>query len=132
MTTVLDTDSIAARSLRLPQRAADNPGLLRRGRYLSAVVQLGIGDQTVLLRIVDGSVVSAGPGPTAGPSCDFAIAAPDAIWRRLCASNPPPGDHDLFAFWKRKELNITGNLQPFMSHLLYFKELLSLLREPAE
>ena len=52
MTDAIET--IAARAVRLPRSAADCPGLLRRGRYLSAVVQLGIGDETVLLRIVDG------------------------------------------------------------------------------
>ncbi len=51
----------------------------------------------------------------------FAILGEAAVWRRLLAADPPPGDHDLLAFVKRRELRLTGNLHPLMSHLLYVK-----------
>ena len=44
---------------------------------------------------------------------------------------PPPGYHDLMAMLKFGTLRIEGNLHPFMSHLLYFKDLLALLRPAA-
>jgi hypothetical protein len=115
----------------LPGRIEGDPVLLRRGRYLNATCQLDIGDDTYLLRIVDGRVHEVRTGPFATPSADFAVAGDAAVWRRFLAAEPPPGDHDLLAFVKRKELRLTGNLHPLMSHLLYFKGVFAHLREPA-
>ena len=108
-----------------------DPVLLRRGRYLNATCQLDMGDDTYLLRIVDGRIHEVRPGPFATPSADFAISGSAAVWRRFLAAAPPPGDHDLFAFLKRKELRVAGDLHPLMSHLLYFKAVFANLRETA-
>src|SRR5436190_21132965 len=120
---------IAARIAALPERVGADPTLLRRGRHLTVIWELAVGDAVFLVRIVDGHVVSAQAGAVATPSADFAMIADAAIWRRLLAADPPPGDHDFLAFVKRKELRIVGNLHPLMSHLLYFKGLLAALRE---
>ncbi len=124
-------DDIAARVAALPQRINGDVALLRRGRFLNATCQLGIGERNLLLRIVDGRLVAAGDAPPVTPSADFAIIAEPAVWLRLLAPEPPPGDHDIFAFVKRKEVMLVGNLHPLMSHLLYFKGLLAGLREAA-
>ncbi len=108
-----------------------DPVLLRRGRFLNTTCQLGIGEVTCLLRIIDGKIADARQGALVTPSADFAISGDPAVWRRLLAAEPPPGDHDLLAFVKRKELRLTGDLHPLMSHLLYFKALLAHLREAA-
>jgi len=84
-----------------------------------------------LLRIVDGRITELRQGPFVTPSADFAISGDAAIWRRFLAAEPPPGDHDLFAFVKRNELGVTGDLHPLMSHLLYFKALFACLRQEA-
>ncbi len=70
-------------------------------------------------------------GPFVRPSATFAISGEAEVWRRLLASDPPPGDHDLLAFVKRREVRLTGDLHPLMSHLLYFKGVLGHLREAA-
>ena len=110
--------------------AADG-SMLRRGRWLTATCQLDVGGDTWLLRIVDGRVAEVRPAPFVTPSADFAVSGDEAVWRRFLAAKPPPGDHDLFAFVKRKELRLTGDLHPLMSHLLYWKALFAHLREPA-
>ena len=46
----------------------------------------------------------------------------------MLAAEPPPGDHDILAFVKRREMRLVGDLHPLMSHLLYFKALLAHLR----
>jgi hypothetical protein len=69
--------------------------------------------------------------PPANPSADFAIIGEPAIWRRFLAADPPPGDHDIFAFLKRRELRVVGDLHPLMSHLLYWKSILAHLRQTA-
>ena len=124
-------DGIGARFASLAAAVDSDPGLLRRGRTLNATCQLAIGDETVLLRIVDGRICEVRQGPFVMPSADFAIAGEAAAWRRFLAAEPPPGDHDLFAFLKRKELRVTGNLHPLMAYLLYWKGLFAHLREGA-
>jgi hypothetical protein len=119
---------IAARMAGLAEAVNGDPVLLRRGRTLNAICQLNIGDDIFLLRILDGQVIELRQGPFVTPSADFAISGDAAIWQRFLAADPPPGDHDLFAFVKRKELRVTGDLHPLMSHLLYFKALFACLR----
>jgi hypothetical protein len=119
---------IAAKVAALPGRVNGDAALLRRGRFLDAVCQLSVGEAQFLLRIADGRVVETRAGPFVSPSADFAIVAEPAVWRRLLAPEPLPGDHDLLAFVKRREVQLVGNLHPLMSHLLYFKGVLGNLR----
>jgi len=124
-----DVDDLGGRLALLPERVSGDPGLLRRGRYLNTTCRLDIGPETVLLRIVDGRIAEVRPGPHVTPSAAFSIAGDSAVWRRFLAADPPPGDHDLLAFVKRKELRLNGDLHPLMSHLLYFKALFAHLQE---
>jgi hypothetical protein len=124
--------SIAAWLAGLADIVEADPALLRRGRYLNTVWQLDIGTDTFLLRIVDGRITEVRQGPFVTPSAAFAISGEASVWRRLMAADPPPGDHDLLAFVKRRELRLTGDLHPLMSHLLYFKGVLGHLREATQ
>ena len=124
-----DADAILAGIEALPERVNAEAPLLRRGRYLNTICQLIIGDESVLLRIIDGRVAELRQVAFATPSAAFAIIGEPPVWRRFLAAAPPPGDHDLFAFLKRKELRLIGDLHPLMSHLLYFKAMFACLRE---
>jgi hypothetical protein len=130
--TAVGRDGIGGRLTSLAAAVADDASMLRRGRWLNATCQLDIGGDTWLLRVVDGRVAEVRPGPFVTPSTDFAISGDEAVWRRFLVAEPPPGDHDLFAFIKRKELRVIGDLHPLMSHLLYWKALLAHLREAAQ
>jgi hypothetical protein len=130
-TTAQHQDDIAARLAALSEAVDRDAGLLRRGRWLNTTCQLEIGDDSWLLRIVDGRVTEVRTGPFVTPSADFAISGEAAVWRRFLAADPPPGDHDLFAFLKRRELRLTGDLHKLMSHLFYWKALFAHLREDA-
>jgi hypothetical protein len=134
MAGTIDADQrggVAARIAALAEAAGGDPALLRRGRYLNTICQLNIGEEIFLLRILDGRIIEVRHGPFVTPSADFAISGDAAIWQRFLAAVPPPGDHDLFAFVKRGELRVTGDLHPLMSHLLYFKALFAGLRQGA-
>lgn len=124
-------EDIGGRLASLAAAVAADASMPRRGRWLNATCQLDIGGDTWLLRIVDGRVAEVRSGPFVSPSADFAVSGGEAVWRRFLAADPPPGDHDLFAFLKRKELRLTGDLHPLMSHLLYWKALFAHLREAA-
>jgi hypothetical protein len=130
-TATADPVGIEARLAALPQRVNGNAVLLRRGCHLNTICQLDIGDASVLLRVVDGRIADIQRNPSVMPSADFAIIGEPAVWRRFLAANPPPGDHDLFAFLKRRELRVVGDLHPLMSHLLYWKGVLAQLRDAA-
>jgi hypothetical protein len=121
-------DDFDVRLAALAERVDRDPVLRRRGRYLNTVCQLDIGEETVLLRITDGRISDLRRGPFVMPSASFAISGEAGVWHRLLAATPPPGDHDLLAFVKRRELRLSGDLHPLMSHLLYFKGVLGYLR----
>jgi len=120
---------IEARLAALPERVNGDAVLLRRGRYLNTMCQLDFGAASVLLRIIDGRIAEMQRNRSVMSSADFAIIGEPAIWRRFLAADPPPGDHDLFAFLKRRELRVVGDLHPLMSHLLYWKGVLACLRD---
>src|ERR1700692_3854429 len=124
-----DLAGIVPRLAGLAERGAGDAALLRRGRYLNTTCQLIIGDQSVLLRIIDGRVAEVRQGSFAPLSTTCAIIGHPAVWRRFLAADPPPGDHDLFAFLKRQELRGVGDLHPLMSYLLYWKGVFACLRE---
>src|SRR5436190_5369566 len=126
---VADLGGIEARLAVLAERVNGDAVLLRRGRHLTTICQLDFGGASVLLRIIDGRVAEMRRNPSIMPSADFTIIGEPAIWRRFLAADPPPGDHDLFAFLKRRELRVVGDLHPLMSHLLYFKAVLGCLRD---
>jgi hypothetical protein len=128
---VADLGGIEARLAALPERVNRDAVLLRRGRYLNATCQLDIGGDSVLLRISDGRIADVQRNPSVMPSADVAVIGEAAIWRRFLAADPPPGDHDLFAFLKRRELRVVGDLHPLMSYLLYFKAVFACLRDAA-
>jgi hypothetical protein len=113
----------------LAERAAGDAVLLRRGRYLNTTCQLIIGDRSVLLRIIDGRVAQISQGSFGSLSATFAIIGRPEVWQRFLAADPPPGDHDLFAFLKRRELRVVGDFHPLMSYLLYWKGVFACLRE---
>jgi hypothetical protein len=126
---VAELGGIEARLAALPDRVNGDAVLLRRGRHLNATCQLDFGGDSVLLRISDGQIAEVRRNLSVMPSADFAIIGEPAIWRRFLAADPPPGDHDLFAFLKRRELRVVGDLHPLMSHLLYFKAVFACLRD---
>ena len=61
----------------------------------------------------------------------FGVARQNAVrgslraWMNLWRDPPPPGWNDLLALSKRGEMSFEGDLQPFMAHLQYFKDVLT-------
>jgi hypothetical protein len=112
----------------LAQRANADPQIARWGRGLTTRFLLGIGTDHYLIDILDGQVHAVGHGPFVMPIWVFALRAPADEWQAFWQARPLPGHHDLFALIKRRVLQVEGNLQPFMSHLFFFKALLASLR----
>ena len=115
----------------LQQRVNGDPGLIRRGRYLSTSFLLEVGPTPWMIQIFEGRIISVTRGPFVMPSSSFALRTSEEEWDKFCETRPPPGSNDLMALIKRRTLKAEGNLQVFMSHLRYFKEVLAKLREGA-
>ena len=109
-------------------RVNADAGLVRRGRYLTTIFLLEVGQTAWLISIFEGRIVSVTSGPFVMPSSSFALRASEEEWQKFWSSRPPPGSNDLMALIKRRVLKAEGNLQVFMANLRYFKEALAKLR----
>jgi hypothetical protein len=115
----------------LAERVNANAGLVRRGRFVDTTFMLAIDNAYHLIRVVEGRIVSIKPGPFITPDFSFALRASRDTWEKFWQPLPQPGFNDVFALVKKKLLRIEGDLHPFMSNLLYFKDVLATPRRGA-
>jgi hypothetical protein len=111
-----------------PALLASDEDLVRRGRFLTADIEVGIGETPYAVRFENGRITHLAAGPFLLPSWVFAVRAEADTWLQLWQPVPAPGWHDLLALSKQGRLRIEGNLQPFMSNLQYVKDVLALPR----
>ena len=123
-------DRILADRLRqaIASTFASDSDLLRRGWLVDTCCLIEIGAEQLVLTIRNGRPTVADRVPLLG-SWEFAIRADAEAWSALWQPVPKAGWHDLFALTKRGAMRIEGSLQPFMAHLQYFKDLVTLPRE---
>ena len=112
----------------LMDKVNGDPGLVRRGRYLTTTLLLEVGSSAWLISIYEGRIAAITKGPFVMPSSAFALRAPAEEWEKFWQRRPPPGSNDLMALIKRRVLKAEGDLQVFMANLRYFKEALGKLR----
>lgn len=109
----------------LPSLVNDNSHLCFRGRQLRATVRISIGSTIYYLTIEKGRIASLVKGPAIMKSWDFSICAEPQTWKKHWEIYPPPWYHDIFAMNKKGIAVIEGNLNPFMTHLQYIKDILA-------
>jgi len=110
---------------RLPDLVDADEDLVRRGRWFSATILVGIGDVPFHVTVERGRIAALERGPKLLRSHDFAVRATDDAWRRFWAPVPEAGWHDLFALTKRGAATVEGDLQPLMANLQYVKDVLA-------
>lgn len=115
----------------LEERVNGNAWLVQRGRYVDTQFLFEAGTDAWLVRIHGGRIESVRAGPFVMPSWRFALRAEADTWRKFSEPDPRPGFHDLLAMLKFGTLKIEGDPYPFMSNLLYFKDVLATLRGTA-
>lgn len=112
----------------LPELANGDAWLIHHGRFLDVNFMLAVGEEQFLIRIREGRIESVERGPFVVPQWSFALRASTQTWRTFWEPSPAPGYHDLVAMMKFKRLQLDGDPYPFMTHIRYFKDLLSSLR----
>jgi hypothetical protein len=82
-----------------------------------------------LVSIRQGRIDSVKKGVFAESDWIFALRASADTWQAFWQALPAPGYHDIMAMLKLRHLKMEGDLYPLMSHLLYFKDVLTVLRQ---
>ena len=100
----------------------------QRNRNASLVLLIRFGHEAVLVSIQAGQVGQISRDIKPLTSHDVSISAEPEVWQRFWERIPVAGSHDIFALTKREEMQIQGNLQPFMAHLQFVKDLLAIGR----
>jgi hypothetical protein len=100
-------------------------GLIRRGRFVDTTFLIAIDDADTLIRIQDGRVTKVTPGPFITPDYSFALRASREVWEKFWQPLPPLGFTDIFALIKTRLMRVEGDIHPFMSNLLYFKDVIA-------
>jgi hypothetical protein len=104
-------------------------GLIQRGRFVDTTFLLAIDDADTLIRIQEGRVTKVTPGPFITPDYSFALRASREVWEKFWQPLPPLGFTDIFALVKQKLMRVEGDIHPFMSNLLYFKDVIAAPRQ---
>jgi len=112
----------------IPALLEQAPALVRRARALDCECLLGPMDHPFYALIRGGRIIELVPAPVLMRSWRFSYRASTEAWTEYWQPMPRPGWHDLLALTKRKEAALEGDLQPFMTHLQYFKDVLALPR----
>lgn len=110
---------------KLPDLVNCNARLVHRGRFLNTAFLVEIGDAQHVIEIRAGRIAALSSGHLVMPRWTFGLRAPRDVWDRFWQPLPPPGFHDLFAMMKSGQMRIEGDLYPFMSNLLYFKDVMA-------
>jgi hypothetical protein len=112
----------------LPEWVNVDAALVRRGRYLSTIFLVEVGDTAWLVTVHEGRVARVERGPFLMREWVFAVRASAEAWRRYWEPVPAPGFHDLFALTKGGHARVEGDLRPLMANLRYVKDVLTLPR----
>ncbi len=125
-------EAAAALFQKLPELAAADEPLIRRGRFLSTDLLVGIGTIPFFVTIVEGRIARQERGPFLMRPWTLAIRGAAGAWTQFWQPMPKPGWHDLSALAKRGEVSIEGDIRSFMANLQYIKDLLALPRRLAQ
>ena len=129
-TASLDEQELSTRFLdAMRSRVNADPHRVWRGRTLTTDCLVQIGSTAFLLRIERGRMRECLTEIPLLCPWTFAVRGTVRAWASLWQDPPPPGWHDLFALSKRGEMSFEGNLHPFMAHLQYIKDVLTLPRK---
>ncbi len=120
--------SVTQTFTQIPELLERDSALIQRGRFLDVDCLLGSTETSFHISIRGGRIIDMAPAPILMRSWRFAYRATPQAWAAFWEPMPTAGWHDLLSLTKRKEATLEGDIQPFMTNLQYFKDLLALPR----
>ena len=127
-----NTDALGEACTRFEQigeRVNTTPELVRRGRYLSTTLLVGIGQVNYYVTIDAGRVTAVERGPKLTVTTALTIRAEPDIWLKYWEAIPAPSWNDLSALVKHKRATLEGDFRLLMANLQYVKDVLASPRQ---
>jgi hypothetical protein len=87
-----------------------------------------VGDSPWTIAMTEGLLIVTASDAVVMPQCDFALRGSLEVWERFFRHKVAPGDQDLFAYFRRREIALTGDTRKFYAHLLVLKMILAHVR----
>ncbi|MCF8500606.1 MAG: hypothetical protein K9H11_09080, partial [Rhodospirillum sp.] len=100
---------------RLQDLVNENGRLVEKGRFVTLVMMVGVGQDLHRVTIEKGRIASVETGPFVMPSYTFGIHASAEDWALFWSPAPPPRANDVMALLKDRRLRLEGDLHPFMA-----------------
>lgn len=105
--------------------------LLRRGRFLTADIQVGIGAARFILAVDKGRLGTVEPATALMRSWTFSVRAEAVDWLGHWREPAAAGWYDILGMKKRGLMTIEGDMRPFLQNLQYVKDVLASPRQAA-
>jgi hypothetical protein len=123
------TETWSGQGVELFQRFREAAGFFSRTRDANFDMLVQFADLATVVSVRAGQVRLIEQTQAPLLAFDFAVKGSAQAWQAFWLYMPAAGWHDIFALHKRKAFSIEGNLQPFMAHLQFIKDLLASPRE---
>lgn len=123
------SDPVSETFTELPAMLERDAALIQCGRFLDVDCLLGSTERAFHVAIRAGRIIDMTPAPVLMRSWKFSYRATPLAWTSFWQPVPKAGWHDLLSLTKRNEAVLEGDIQPFMTYLQYFKDLLALPRK---
>ena len=98
-------------------------------RYWNTQFRIVTDTQTLLVKLVDGSVAAVDPGATPFDGWDFQLAGTDEQWAALLAPVPPPFFQDYYCAMLYHGFRIEGNMKMIMAYYPAVRRTREVLRQ---
>ena len=105
--------------------------LIRRGRFVDTTFMIAIDEAYTLIRVQEGRITQVTPGPFITADFSFALRASRGVCDKFWHPLPQLGFTYIFALVMLKLMRVEGDIHPFMSNLLYFKDVIAAPRKDA-
>ncbi|MBJ8347144.1 hypothetical protein [Antrihabitans sp. YC2-6] len=109
-----------------------DPEFIIAARYWNAIVRVGLGVETYILKFRDGRLESMAPPAgdnfmTLSRNYDIEIYAPEHEWAQLFVDVPRPFYQDLFAAVTKHDFRFGGDMKMFFAYYAALRRLFKLM-----
>lgn len=105
-----------------------NKTIAAMARYFTCTYMLDMGQEKVIVEMIDGKVYRINVSPGSMDAYNFALRASAQTWREFAQPIPKPMYHGIWSASFRKDLKIEGNTLVLLQNLRNFTVQFELLR----